>query len=212
MASISPSPQPVPDAERIISDLEALKVYFDPMRARIIRTIANEPRTVQQIAEELDVPFTRLYYHMNMLERHGFIRVVETRNLSGAVEEKFYQVAARMFVVDRALLTTRPGDEINEGLEMVMSEVLDATRSEIRHNAREGKINLAALAPEPGSLLLRRGVFSLPKERAREFYQRMIALMNEFSAVDCDEDCEFYAIAVAFYPTALQPGDEPPHA
>jgi hypothetical protein len=55
-------------------------------------------------------------------------------------------------------------------------------------------------------------VFSLPKERAREFYQRMIALMNEFSAVDCDDDCEFYAIAVAFYPTALQPGDEPPHA
>lgn len=30
------------------------------------------------------MPFTRLCHHFNLLEKHGFIRVVETRQQAGA--------------------------------------------------------------------------------------------------------------------------------
>jgi DNA-binding transcriptional ArsR family regulator len=79
------STPPQPDDEQIIYDLEALKVYFDPQRARIMQALAGAPRTVHEVADILDVPFTRLYYQFNLLEKHGFIRVVQTRSLAGAV-------------------------------------------------------------------------------------------------------------------------------
>ncbi len=191
-----------PDAERLISDLETLKVYFDPMRARIVRTISHDPRTVHEIAKELDVPFTRLYYHMNMLEKHGIIRVVETRNLSGAVEEKYYQIAARMFTVDRALLTINPGDESSKGLEVVMETVLENTQRDIRHSAQDGMIDLTKTSPDPEAILLRRGMVRMSKERATYFHERLLALIEDF--VDEEESADqYYGFALAFYHSSL---------
>lgn len=192
-----------PDAERLISDLETLKVYFDPMRARIVRAVAHKPRTVHEIAGELEVPFTRLYYHMNMLEKHGIIRVVETRNLSGAVEEKYYQIAARMFTVDRSLLTINPGDESSKGLEVVMETVLENTQRDIRNSVQDGMIDLNKTAPEVGSILLRRGMVRLSPERAEAFYLRLIDLLNDFSDEEVGADNQYYSLALAFYPSSL---------
>lgn len=196
-----------PDAERLISDLETLKVYFDPMRARIVRTIAHEPRTVHEIAEELGVPFTRLYYHMNMLEKHGLIRVVETRNLSGAVEEKYYQISARMFTVDRSLLTVHPGDESSKGLEVVMETVLENTQRDIRHSVQDGMIDLEKTSPDPASILLRRGMVRMSQARAQEFHERLLDLLSEFLDEEVETD-GYFGLALAFYRSSLPFHDE----
>jgi len=193
-----------PDAERTIGDPETLKVFFDPMRARIIRTLAHDPCTVHDIAETLNVPFTRLYYHMNMLEKHGIIRVVETRNLSGAVEEKYYQVTARIFTVDRALLTINPGDESSKGLEVVMETVLENTQRDIRHSLQDGMIDLSESPPHPQAILLRRGIANMSPERALDFHQRLLDLMAEFTDDEnMQEESSYYGFAVAFFPSSL---------
>lgn len=48
-------------------------------RLRILGLLRREPRTLKQLVAELDLPTTRLYYHVNLLESHGLIRAVETR-------------------------------------------------------------------------------------------------------------------------------------
>ncbi|MBC7871298.1 MAG: helix-turn-helix transcriptional regulator [Chitinophagaceae bacterium] len=209
----SPKPSiPQPEPELLISDIEALKAYFDPMRIRILRTVSHQPRSVHEIAAELEIPFTRLYYHINMLEKYGLIRLVETRNFSGAVEEKYYQVMAHVFVVDKRLMTLGPTDNQSEsGLEIVLRTVLDDTRRDIENSLRDGRIEIMTKAPDPQSLLIRRGLSALSKERAQTFYERLLDLLKDF-AVDDPEGGDFYALSFALYPSSYPytAADEPP--
>lgn len=200
-----------PEAEHLIDDLEALKVYFDPMRSRIMRTVAYTPRAVQEIAQELDVPFTRLYYHMGLLEKHGLIRVVETRNLSGAVEEKYYQIAARSFVIDRALLTVSSedgGDEKIDGLEIILGTMFDDAMGAIRTSIHEGKLDVNKTSPEQNAMLVRNGRFRIPKEKESEFHQKFLDLMTEMATSGCDDapdTCVDYGLMIAFFPSVAPP-------
>lgn len=199
---------PQPDAERLISELETLKVYFDPMRRRVIQAVAGEPRTVHEIAAELDVPFTRLYYHVNLLEKHGLVRVVETRNLSGAVEEKYYQVSARVFVIDRRLLTARPGAGDEDALGTFLVQVLEGTRRDILNSVEQGLVNLSMRPPDPDGLMLRHAVARMPPEHVAAFNQRLMALVEEFSDQRGTPDDDYYALTITLYRSALAMGRE----
>ncbi|MEL6524434.1 MAG: winged helix-turn-helix domain-containing protein, partial [Chloroflexota bacterium] len=63
----SPNELPTPAERIVLASLDALKVYFDPLRQKIVQQVIKKPKTVHAIAEALDVPFTRLYYHINLL-------------------------------------------------------------------------------------------------------------------------------------------------
>lgn len=203
------NPDSHPESERLISNLESLKVYFDPLRIRIAQLLGGEPRTIHQVAESLGVPFTRLYYQFNLLEKHGIIRVVDTRVFSGAVEEKFYQVTARMFVIDRALLIpSTEGEPCEDALDVILDTVLDATRQDVYRSVREGHLDLQARSPEPTSMLMRRGIYRMPAAKAHYFHERLLALIAEFSSQGGDEG-EYYAIAVALYPSSFPLEDNP---
>jgi len=198
-----------PAAERTIHDLEALRVYFDPLRTRIIHAL-SEPRTIHQVAAVLDVPFTRLYYHFQLLEKHGFIRQVDAKSFGGAVEEKVYQISARVFLVDRSLMTVGESDEAESGLAVVLESVLDQTKDDIRQSARAGVIDLDRRSPDPRALFIIRGYSYLSPERAAEFYAQLRTLVEEYvtgGEAEVDEaqaNGGYYGLAVALYPSALQ--------
>lgn len=205
-----------PADERIIDDLEALRIYFDPLRAQIIQAVGQEPRTIHQVAEALGVPFTRLYYHFQLLEKHGFIRQVDARSYGGAVEEKYYMISARMFLVDRSLMTIGETDDDESGLEIVLDTVLNRTKDDIRRSARAGTIELEATAPDPQALFIVRGYSYLSPDSARDFYTRLRALVDQFitepdqSADETSERSQLYGFAVTLYPSATEilPGEE----
>lgn len=199
-----------PDPERLIDDVETLKIYFDPLRLRLLSAMAGSPRTVNELAEEVGVPFTRLYYHMHLLEQHGLIRLVETRNISGAVDEKFYQVSARQFLVDRDLL--RPGTPAGDDmLNLTLEATLHHTEADIRQSVYNGGVDASTYPPDPRSLLLRRGVTRLTPESARMIYEKLLAILSEALNLEAEEsdreDARYYALLAALYPTLL-PFDE----
>ena len=193
--------RPEPEAEHFISDVETLKVYFDPMRMKIIQAIAGQPRSVHEIADELDVPFTRLYYHVNMLERHGLIRVVETRNLSGAVEEKYYQVSARMFVIDRKLLTVGPTE--GDGLHTFLEQVFGGTYRDIINSVEKGLVDINVRPPDPNSILIRQSVSRMQPERIEEFSRRLLELAREFDDARGEPGEPYYALTLSLYRSDL---------
>ncbi len=198
-----------PEREKLIQGVESLKVYFDPLRLRIIQEVADQARSIPEIAEALNLPFTRLYYHINLLESAGFIKLVDVRRGAGAIEEKYYRVAARLFVVDRSLMTpgTARGDE---GLEAVLNTVLDGTRRSIYDGIDAGVLDPAKRTPDPSAIVILRGVFTLTPELAEDFQRRIKELVIDFNSVQVpsQENAREYNLAIVLNPTVLK-GDEP---
>ncbi|MBL8155953.1 MAG: helix-turn-helix domain-containing protein, partial [Anaerolineae bacterium] len=172
-----------PEAEFIVNDLETLKVLADPLRLQIVELCTQAPRTVKQVATVLNMPPTKLYYHMKQLEERSLIRVVDTRIVSGIVEKQ-YQAAAFNYRVDRELfsLTSQAG---KEGLNVMLTGLFDDTREDIQKSADADVLDVS---PDEGegrplnrSLLISRNTLHLTPDAAEEFYQRLKALVREYT-------------------------------
>lgn len=87
-ASIVPTPDEVP----VVDDPIAVDAINDPLRWRIYRQLIT-PKTVKDLGDILRVRPSRLYYHLKLLERHGWIRVIEERRTEGNSPERVYQTA-----------------------------------------------------------------------------------------------------------------------
>ena len=193
---------PPPDNELTIRSLRTLKVYFDPLRARIMQEMANAPRTVHQVAEVLGVPFTRLYYHIKMLEKHNLIRVVDTVQLAGAIEEKYYQVTARQFIIDRSLLTFDPEGK-NDSLEYMLDGVFGASHWDIRKSVETGRIDLNSVPPHPKSLLARKFLFRLTDEQATSFQLELKELLLKYQSDETAADDPHFSCLLALYRSSI---------
>lgn len=190
-----------------VENIEVFEVLNNPIRLRILRQLV-EPHSVRQIAETLDVPPTRLYYHVNLLEEVGAIRVVETRKV-GAMIQKLYQVTARSFRPSPKLVE---GDHEPEELARIATAVvldgarLDSEAALTRHfeTLSSGKEFTVGLKGSLGRTL---GFFT--KERAREFGEALEQLINEqFDSSEGNDGVEF-AFSWVFFPVAgTDLGDE----
>lgn len=207
---------PTPDTtsaldELIIDSLETLKVLADPLRKRILGHF-DQPRTVKEVARQLNTSPSKLYYHVNMLEEHGLLRVTETRIVSGIIEKQ-YQIAARIFRV-RAGLLSPTEDAGDEGLNMVLNDVLDSTREEILASVRAGVVDLREDAEEYRKLRMGTMTISLTPEKMLEFYERLRALIEEMTGAHTDEDdpdAIDFMLQYTMFPIArldMPPGDE----
>jgi DNA-binding transcriptional ArsR family regulator len=196
-----------PDEIMIIESLETLKVISDPLRLRLLALLRDEPRPVKAIAQALDVPLKKLYYHVNLLEEHGLIRVADTKVISGIIE-KHYRVTAYRLTVERDLLTPQP-DGTDSGLDVFLSLVLDHARAEIRRSVRAGLIDLHNLATKQHGLILGRSWVSLTPAQAEAFNERLKQMGDEFfeNLPDPgDEPPRRYEMLLGFYPV-LPPED-----
>jgi len=194
-----------PQAVKIIRDLETLRVLTDPLRMRILAHLRDQPRTVKEVAQILGLPHTRLYYHFNLLEKHGLIQVVSTRVVSGIIE-KHYQVTAYEFNVDRALLSPKIANAPEGPWQQIIVQTIDTLQQDLTALAQNGTLQNFAKAADnetsPPPLRLSRTLAHLSPGQARAFAQRLQDLLAEFEAQNTpSNDAEAYTLFVAFYPT-----------
>ena len=185
-----------------INSLHTLKVYFDPLRTRIMHELAHEPRSVHQVAESLGVPFTRLYYHIKMLEKHNLIRVVDVVQLAGAIEEKYYQVSARQFTISRDLLSFDAVGK-NDSLEYMLDGVLGSSHRDIRKSVADGRIDLNARPPHPNSLLARKFLLRLSDEQATHFQRDLDELLLKYQSYETSTGDPYYSCLLALYRSSV---------
>ena len=188
----------------IISDPETLKVLADALRLQILRLL-RRPRTVKQLGEALDTPPSKLYYHVNLLEKHNLIQVVETNIVSGIIE-KVYQVTARRLSIDDALLL---GDEPAKAhLEAVVTALFDSTREEVLQAVRLGAL---AERNKPGAGfnhdMMVRGNARLTPEQVSDFYAELEGLVARFEALSHEnqgrDDLVEHGLLQVFYPLPM---------
>ena len=126
-AGIEASP---PDRILQIDDLEQVRVLADPLRVRILEALCEEARTTKQVAELLEEKPTRLYHHVDALERVGLIRLAATRPNRGTVE-KYYAAVARAFRVNPTLFDSGASQEEPSALRPLVQTMLDRTTADL---------------------------------------------------------------------------------
>src|SRR5215510_5963461 len=115
-----------------LSDLEQVKVLADPLRLRILEQLCLAERTTKQVAQRLGEKPTKLYHHVEALERVGLIRLARTRQNRGTIE-KYYLAVARQFQADSRIFSTDAGSAAKgDALQTVITSLLDRTADEMR--------------------------------------------------------------------------------
>lgn len=194
-------PDPTSPMEMTITTVEQLRVIGEPLRIRLIEIMAEDPGrgwTAKELAEQLETKQTKLYHHLGLLEEHGFIRVGETRMVSGILEKR-YRATAHGFHVDRALLT---GAGAESAVGVAVDAMFDKARTEILAGLRSGALDF-----DPDRK--RMGVWATSARLSPASVKRVMRLVEKLAAIDNDQDAEGaeYGLLVGFYPRASREHD-----
>ena len=186
---------------RVIDDLETLKAIADPTRAAVLELLA-EPRSATELAAALDVPRTRLYHHIALLESKGLIEQVAERRV-GALTERVYALTAKVFRPSARLM--RRGD-VQERVDAINTLLFDTTKSDLGRSVASGEIRLDE-GDEVRQLGLGRSIAHLSREQAAEFIAELEALVARFDdAHGSAEETRPVAFVWALYPSSRRMG------
>ncbi len=187
-----PSIEELSKDQFLIKDVETLKAVADPLRVRLFMEMRDGPHTVKEVAASLAVPPTRLYYHVKILEKHGLLRVVGTRMVSG-IEERSYQATAHGWTIDPSLLLA--GVLVESGVVKAMLDVVAAELA-IALRATEGK---PIGDPSSAVPVLTFTGWHLSPDEVLDVQRRFIELMEAFSANKPGEGKQEYHGLLALY-------------
>ncbi|MGH8952548.1 MAG: ArsR/SmtB family transcription factor [Acidimicrobiia bacterium] len=174
-----------------IDDVRVLEALNNPMRLRILYQLM-ESSTVRELALRLEVPVTRLYYHLNLMQDLGVLEVVETRK-RGAMLERVYRTVATNFVPAPDLIEkTEDKDRvINAGVGVVLDGArLDAVAGLLGHFESPGE--------EPTGTL-GRCVIPMTRGSAVKFAEMIEEMVDEMKLLE-DKEGEEYAFSFVFFP------------
>lgn len=180
---------------KVIDDLATLRLLSDPLRLRLIEELGSHPTTVKALARTLAMKPNRLYYHVNLLEEHGLIKVTETRVVSGIIE-RTYGLVAKHFAVsdDLAMPAELKRDMADTLFRVVSAELGDALAAE----ATGG----------PAGVMGRIQLWLTDDERAG-FEKQLAELLGQYASNEkhrADADADRYTLLYALYaPVAEQP-------
>jgi DNA-binding transcriptional ArsR family regulator len=199
-------PQPPPAAYRV-RDLTQVKALAHPLRLRLLEAFATVPSTTKQVASLLGEKPTRLYHHVDALERAGLLKLKETRPNRGTIE-KYYVAVARQLEVDNALFSSERRGRPGVASKVAMARtVLDAVRSEVVDHLQQDVKTAPGLEPVIG----RATVEATPAE-VRTLRARVLTLLNvngkrakrstrsKLTPRRGTGATQRYVLAVAFYP------------
>jgi DNA-binding transcriptional ArsR family regulator len=86
----------------VIEDREAAVVALDSMRARLLAELV-EPASAATLSARVGLSRQKVNYHLNALEAHGLVAVVDRRKWGGITERVLQATAASYIVSPRAV-------------------------------------------------------------------------------------------------------------
>jgi DNA-binding transcriptional ArsR family regulator len=181
-----------------LTDLEQVKVLADPLRVRILEALGPGEFTTKQVAQQLGEKPTRLYHHVEALERVGLVRLSRTQQVRGTVE-KYYIAVARTFRADSGLFHAAGDSEKAETLAEVVNTMMDNTAADLRRLVRAGH----DIGSGEESIL---SFFELraSEQVVLEVRDRLMALLKELESKCCREGAaegdRRYRFTLAYFP------------
>ncbi len=200
-----------PAKELTVTRLETLKVISDALRSRILDLLRAEAQTVKQLSATLNMSPKKLYYHVNLMEQHGLIRVVSTRIVSGIIEKQ-YRATAYLFWFDQEVFASSATGE--SGLPPGTALLFDVTKTQLEQSIEDKLVDLADDAPNQRRLLSTWTMTRMAPAQIEAFYTRLDALLAEFCATEQDPanaNAQAYRLFLTLFPVRRYPkAAEPP--
>jgi DNA-binding transcriptional ArsR family regulator len=179
-----------------LADWRHVRALADPLRMRILDAMKSGPRTTKQVAGLLGEPPTKLYHHVEVLEKAGLVRLQSTRPNRGTIE-RYYQSVAAEFVVDRQLLEGRALSRGRRGYEALFLSALEATLNEARKSVAAGLFNSVS---KGRNALAYRFRFRGGEKEVKKKMAIVRRWIEECRHLGGGRDGPEYGIAIAFYP------------
>jgi DNA-binding transcriptional ArsR family regulator len=179
-----------------IVDIAVAEHIAHPTRGRLLRRL-KQPQSVAELAEWLDVPVTRLYHHIKLLESDDLIRVVATRQV-GAATERRYQATAQSYRLPEALIAdTEPAQ-----LGQLLGSVFDLAKLDLVDFVERGGM---AIPNVDQHVALSLSHMQLTPSRQSELVGALIELVHEYTDDPITDETQPFAMFVAAFPPDDQP-------
>jgi DNA-binding transcriptional ArsR family regulator len=154
------------------------------VRSLILDLVLERAATVTELAAALERPKSSIAYHVDVLVDAGLLRVVRTRKVR-SIDERFYGRTGRTIIIGNS--PTPDGAVRQDFLAVAQAEAVVSEPGQMRSTMRHARI---------------------PEQRAAEFFDRVVELAEQFTALERDGDTVFGFVA-AVYPTAHPTLPEP---
>ena len=164
----------------VITAPAQLRAIANPIRDTILDLLLERAASVAELAAAVGRPRSTVAHHVKVLVDAGLLRVVRTRRVR-AIDERYYGRTARLFPVG---VVDRPGQDPTTVHENALS--VAAAESAPAHEA------------DRAFMFLRHA--RVPRERAVEFWEQVLALGREFAELPRGGDSAFGFVA-GVYPT-----------
>ena len=179
----------------VLTEIEQLKAISEPLRARILTELCREEQTTKQVAERLGEKPTKLYHHVEQLEKAGLIRMTRTQPNRGTTE-KYYLGVAKRFEVGKSLL----GGSAEDALGTMIDTLLDQVRNEC-HRLAAGDKELTEVLEEEG--LISFVELNADAATAERYLIRLRELLEELGQLpesDGEAPDRRFRLMFAYYP------------
>lgn len=173
----SPSPDYDLADVQVITTTDEIRAGFHPIRSTLLDLLMERAATVAELAEAVGRPKSTVAHHVKVLYQAGLLQVVRTRRVR-AIDERWYGRTARTYQV---------GQITPEQLAYINNYLADAATESAPAHAND---DLRAIHRHA----------RIPRERAEEFWDRVLAVAAEFSAIPREGD-ETWAFVAGLYPT-----------
>ncbi len=181
----------------MLKDLEQIKVFAHPLRARLVEVFADKARTAKQAAEVIGQKPTKLYHHVEALERVGLIKLVKTQKKRGTLE-KYYRTVAKRFSVDSSLFEMmKNGKKAIGEFRAMFTTMLENTMREINESISERLI-----CPEKKQAkvsLVRKHIRTTPAN-LKKMQEKIHTMIDECAAAEDKKGDIEYRLVLVFYP------------
>lgn len=197
-----------PAPEFIIEDLDTLKVLSHPIRLDILKLLGRTAQTVKEVGKQLNLPASKLYYHVNLMEKHKLITVVDTRIVSGIIEKQ-YMVTAYRYQPGKALLEAAP-EFGQEEIQSLALTVVDKAREELSKSFAAGAVAITEDAPKEQQLQIGQAHAYLTKAQARQLHEKLEELLQEVSQFkdETTDEQEAYSLLFLMFPIPKEEANE----
>ena len=87
----------------VIEDPAAAVVALDPVRARLLAELREEPASAATLAARVGLARQKVNYHLRTLESHGLVELAEIR-MHGGISERMLRATSATYVVSPAAI------------------------------------------------------------------------------------------------------------
>jgi DNA-binding transcriptional ArsR family regulator len=160
----------------LLKTLDEIKVYSDPYRISIVHAFKRmgRPATVKEVADAMDEPPGKVYYHVKKLEQVGIVTVKETRTINGIIAKYYELYEGDIQIMQREFEPAHREMYYSETRKLI-GELFDTTRNTYLARVAEGK--------QPDGKITNR-TLRMTKEKAADFYERLDQFLGSFDEPD----------------------------